>query len=68
MLEARSHQQLKHLLLQNSSPWPHHLTLSRLVARSLRRKDHTLIQLDPRSKDLWWLGLLVPLCLEAKDA
>ena len=68
MLEARTHKQLKQLLLRHSSPWPHHLTLSRLVARSLRRQDHTLIQLDPSSKDLWWLGLLVPLCLEEHKA
>ncbi|MDP6171949.1 MAG: helicase [Prochlorococcus sp.] len=68
MLEARTHKQLKHLLLRHSSPWPHHLTLSRLVARSLRRQDHTLIQLEPSSKDLWWLALLVPLCLETNKA
>ena len=66
MLEARAHQQLKHLLLQDSSAWPNHLTLSRLIGRSLRRRDHTLIQLDPNSNNLWWPGLLVPLGLQPR--
>ncbi len=66
MLEARAHHQLKNLLLQDSSAWPNHLTLSRLVGRSLRRRDHTLIQLDSNSHNLWWPGLLVPLALEPK--
>ncbi len=63
MLEASSHKKLKLLLKRASLPWPHHLTLSRLVARSLRRKDHTWIQLGPGSSDMWWLGLLIPVCL-----
>lgn len=63
MLEAKAHQQLKHLLLHDTAAWPNHLTLSRLIGRSLRRHDHTLIQLDPKSHNLWWPGLLVPLCL-----
>ncbi len=63
MLEASAHKQLKQIIQRNSSFWPNHLTLSRLVARSLRREDRTLIQLDPACQDLWWLGLLFPLCL-----
>ena len=63
MLEAQAHLQIKTLLRQEESDWPHHLTLSRLVARSLRRRDTTLIQLPPSSSERWWLGLLVPLCL-----
>ena len=64
MLEARAHQQLKHLLRQEgASRWPHHLTLSRLVARSLRRGDQTLVRLAPGSDPSWLLGLLVPLAL-----
>ncbi|MFM7547904.1 MAG: helicase [Cyanobacteriota bacterium] len=43
--------------------WPHHLSLSRLVARSLRRADHTLVRLAPCSDPSWWLGLLVPIAL-----
>lgn len=66
MLEAHAHQQLKQLLLQERSAWPHHLTLSRLIARGLRRRDHALIQLSPCSQDQWWLGLLVPLCLQSR--
>ena len=42
MLEAQAHHQIKTLLRQEESDWPHHLTLSRLVARSLRRRDTTV--------------------------
>ena len=64
MLEARAHHQLKALLQQGGEPrWPHHLTLSRLVARSLRRADQTLVRLAPGSDPSWLLGLLVPLAL-----
>ncbi len=65
MLEARAHKQLKQVLQRNNSPWSNHLTLSRLVARSLRRNDRTLIKLDPSSANFWWIGLLFPLCLES---
>ena len=64
MLEARAHHQLKALLQQaGEARWPHHLTLSRLVARSLRRADQTLVRLAPGSDPSWFLGLLVPLAL-----
>ena len=64
MLEAKAHQQLKALLrLEGDTRWPHHLTLSRLVARSLRRSDQTLVRLAPGSDPSWLLGLLVPLAL-----
>ncbi len=66
MLEAIAHQQLKNLLQKVRTDWPHHLTLSRLVARSLRRKDSTFIQLEDCTQDEWWLGLMVPLCLESR--
>jgi ATP-dependent DNA helicase DinG len=63
MLEAQAHHRLKTLLRQEESDWPHHLTLSRLVGRSLRRRDTSLLQLPPSSGERWWLGVLVPLCL-----
>jgi|LauGreDrversion4_2_1035121.scaffolds.fasta_scaffold12069_4 ATP-dependent DNA helicase DinG len=64
MLEARAHHQLKAFLQQaGEARWPHHLTLSRLVARSLRRGDQTLVRLAPGSDPSWLLGLLVPLAL-----
>lgn len=64
MLEAQAHQQLKHLLQQEGNRrWPHHFTVSRLVARSLRRRDHTLIRLAPGSDPGWLISLLVPLAL-----
>ena len=64
MLEAQAHQHLKALLRQEGETrWPHHLTLSRLVARSLRRADQTVVRLAPGSDPSWLLGLLVPLAL-----
>ncbi|MBM5799976.1 MAG: helicase [Cyanobacteria bacterium K_DeepCast_35m_m2_023] len=64
MLEARAHQQLKALLVQEGGEiWPHHLSLSRLVGRSLRRGDHSLIRLAVGSSPSWWISLLVPLAL-----
>ncbi|MFM2080372.1 MAG: hypothetical protein RLZZ124_286 [Cyanobacteriota bacterium] len=64
MLEAQAHQHLKALLrLEGETRWPHHLTLSRLVARSLRRGDQTVVRLAPGSDPSWLLGLLVPLAL-----
>ena len=64
MLEARAHHQLKHLLRQEGGGgWPHHLTLCRLVGRSLRRADHTLIRLAPGSDPDWLVGLMVPLAM-----
>ena len=63
--QAQAHQQLKTLLQRDGGAWPHQLTLSRLIGRSLRRQDKTLIRLSPDSRDCWWLGLLVPLCLQS---
>ena len=67
MLEALVHNQLKNLLQASVCPWPHNLTLSRLVARSLRCRDHSFLQLEVGSHDFWWLGLLTPLCLQPND-
>ena len=67
MLEAFAHNQLKELLQVSSCPWPHNLTLSRFVARSLRCRDNSLVQLEAGSNDYWWLGLLTPLCLQPRD-
>lgn len=45
MLEAHVHQQLRAFLReQPGSPWPHHLTLARLVARALRVGRSALIE------------------------
>jgi ATP-dependent DNA helicase DinG len=67
MLEVQAHQQLKQLLHLEEMPWEHHLTLSRLIGRSLRRQDRTRIRLSAGERDRWWLGLLVPLCLQSQD-
>lgn len=64
MLEASAHLQLKALLRREDvGDWPHHLTLCRLVGRSLRRSDRTLIRLAAGSDPSWLIGLLVPLAL-----
>jgi ATP-dependent DNA helicase DinG len=64
MLEASAHLHLKALLAgEGQERWPHHLTLCRLVARSLRRGDHTLIRLAAGSDPGWLISLLVPLTL-----
>ena len=64
MLEAHVHEQLKRLLHQDGRPlWAHHLSLSRLVARSLRRHDVTLIGIAPGSEPSWRLSALLPCCL-----
>ncbi len=64
MLEARVHDQLKALLRREGAErWPHHLSLSRLAARSLRRADHTLVRLVPGTDPTWLISLLVPLAL-----
>jgi len=67
MLEVQAHQQLKHLLRADAGQWEHQLTLSRLVGRSLRRRDQTRIQLSAGSDERWWLALLVPLCLQSRN-
>ena len=64
MLEARVHERLKQLLHQDGRPLQaHHLSLSRLVARSLRRHDVTLISIAPGSEPGWQLSALLPCCL-----
>jgi len=63
MLEANSHKHLKKYYQNNIALWPHNLTLTRLVSRSLSRKDNTFIQLSGDSRNFWWPGLLIPLCL-----
>ncbi len=68
MLEARAHNQLKNILKNISCPWPHNLTLSRLVSQSLRRRDTSLIQIEIGNQDFWWLGLLIPLYLDPSRA
>ncbi|WP_320663724.1 helicase [Prochlorococcus sp. MIT 1223] len=68
MLEANAHNHLKVLLQSETSIWHHNLTLSRLVARSLRRRDKSLLQLPIGSKNYWWPGILIPLCLDSSDA
>ncbi len=63
MLEVNSHKHLKKYYQNNLARWPHNLTLTRLISRSLSRKDNTFIQLSSDSRNFWWPGLLIPLCL-----
>ena len=63
MLEVNSHKHLKQYYQNNVASWPHNLTLTRLISRYLSRKDNTFIQLTSDSRNYWWPGLLIPLCL-----
>ena len=64
MLEAQAHHKLKQLLaLSGRRSWPHGLTLTRLVARSLRRADHSLFPIHEGEPSEWLLSLLLPLLL-----
>ncbi len=65
MIEVYAHNYLKSLLKKDSLIWPHNLTLSRLVARSLRREDKSIFQLDGCNHNDYWPGLLIPLCLHS---
>ena len=67
MLEVNSHKHLKKYYQNNLSLWPHNLTLTRLISRSLSRKDNTVIQLSSDSRNYWWPGLLIPLCLHDQN-
>ncbi len=67
MIEVYAHNYLKQLLKKDSFIWPHNLTLSRLVARSLRRRDKTLVQLEINDHNDYWPGLLIPLCLNIRE-
>ncbi len=63
MLEVNSHKHLKKYYQNNLALWPHNLTLTRLISRSLSRKDNTFIELSSDSRNFWWPGLLIPICL-----
>ena len=67
MLEVNSHKYLKKYYKYNLVLWPHNLTLTRLISRSLRRKENTFIQLSTDSRNFWWPGLLIPICLHNKN-
>ena len=67
MLEVNAHKHLKKYCQNNHLLWPHNLTLTRLISRSLIRKDNTFIQLSSDSSNFWWPGLLIPLCLHENN-
>ena len=67
MLEAYSHHYLKSLLQKDCFVWPHNLTLSRLIARSLRRKDKSFINLKLNEHNDCWLGILIPICIQSRE-
>ncbi len=68
MLEAYSHNYLKSFIRKDQFAWPHNLTLSRLIARSLRRKDKSIFNLKIRDHNDCWLGILVPICIQPRGA
>ena len=68
MLEVTAHNHVKRLLKKKGFQWNQNLTLTRLVSRSLSQRDQTLINIENSCQDLWWLGLLTPLCLATSNA
>ncbi|ANV90258.1 helicase C-terminal domain-containing protein [Picosynechococcus sp. PCC 8807] len=66
MMEAQVHQILVAIAReQNTSPWPHHLTLARLVARGLRLGRSALIQTRTGIED-YALSYLTPALLSSE--
>ncbi len=65
MIEVYSHNYLKNLLKKDSLIWPHNLTLSRLVARSLRRRDKSIFEITISKEHDYWPGVLIPLCIHS---
>ncbi len=63
MLEVEVHQCLKSFLKHNQSPWHHHLTMARLVARALRLGRSALIQTGASSYQ-YKLSYLIPALLD----
>lgn len=66
VIEVDVHQQLREFLReQGEVPWPHHLTIARLVARALRSHRSALIQVGagPAYQGKHRLSYLVPLLL-----
>ncbi len=68
MIEVYAHNYVKKLLNKDSLLWPHNLTLSRLVARSIRRRDKSIFHLEGANPNDYWLGVLIPLCLNSCGA
>ncbi|AZB73507.1 helicase C-terminal domain-containing protein [Synechococcus elongatus] len=66
MFEVEVHQLLRRWLREQTpeNAWPHHLSVARLAARSLRLQQPTLLQLPASGGDRLYLrGLLLPLLL-----
>lgn len=68
MIEAQVHQQLREFLREcGEANWPHHLTMARLVARSLRVERSALLQVGSTSayRGDYRISYLVPLLMWA---
>lgn len=65
MIEAEVHEQLRRWLRdQPDETWPHHLTLARLVARTLRQHRSVLLQTAPEpGSPPYLISALLPLLL-----
>jgi ATP-dependent DNA helicase DinG len=71
VIEVEVHRQLNAFLKhQGERPWPHHLTIARLVARALRLRRSALIQITPLAayQGRYRLSYLVPLLLCGQTA
>ncbi len=71
MIEAEVHRQLRAFLRHSGDrPWPHHLTLARLVARALRVRRGCLLQVTARAawQHCYGLSYLLPALLYPEPA
>ncbi len=71
MIETEVHQRLQaYMREQGHSPWPHHLTMARLVARALRVGRSALMQTDSLAayQGTYRLSYLIPVLLWPEPA
>jgi len=71
VIEAEVHRQLRAFLRHSGDrPWPHHLTLARLVARALRVQRGCLLQVTARAawQHCYGLSYLLPALLYPEPA
>ncbi|MGB3769014.1 MAG: helicase C-terminal domain-containing protein [Phormidesmis sp.] len=71
MIETEVHQRLRaYMREQGHSPWPHHLTMARLVARALRVGRSALMQTDSLAayQGTYRLSYLIPVLLWPEPA
>ena len=67
MLEIESHQYLKKFVRQNQLDWKHIFAFGRIISKSLRKKDNSLINSEIFSTNKWMPAFLISLFLNHRD-